>query len=78
MSALIQPVIGDTPSQEVELLRQQVNVLVAYVVALQAAVAGSSDYATLKTAIGAVDVSGLRTIALTRTPAPAPRFPTHG
>ena len=78
MSALVQPVIGDTPSTEVELLRRQVNVLVQYVVDLQAAVAASSDYATLKTGVAAIDVDGLRTIELT-VPVPLPPLlPTHG
>lgn len=78
MSALVQPVIGDTPSEEVELLRRQHNVMVKYVTDLEAAVAAAADFAAFKTAVGLLDVTGFRTIALTRTVPLKGLFPTHG
>lgn len=72
-----QPVIADTPSQEVELMRVQLNNLMNYVNALQAAVAASTAYADLKTGIAAVDVTKLALIVPTKKIPPARRFPTH-
>lgn len=76
MAAKIQPVIADTGSVEVLLTRQQVNILVTALEAVQAA-AALADFATFATAMAAIDLSSLRQIVATKElPAP-PLFPVE-
>lgn len=78
MAVTVQPVIGDSGSDEVELLRRQVNILVNFVDTLMTQIAGNANYTDFQTDMAAVDITDLREIALTRN-IPLPRqFPTHG
>jgi hypothetical protein len=77
MAVLDQPVLGDLGSEEVELMRAQLNLAITFIDNFKIALAAAADLAALKTAVAALVTTDMRTIVLTKTLPPARRFPTH-
>lgn len=80
MALLTQPVIADLGSNEVELMRQNLNRALVFIDAFKTALAAAADLAALKTAVAALVTSDMVLVVPTRNvPASAqPQFPTHG
>ena len=56
MAATTQPIVGDTPSDEVTLALQQITLLVEWVTAFDEALADAADLTALKAAVADIDI----------------------
>lgn len=73
--ATSQTVVGDTPSDEVRILREQVNRLTTQVEALLAATQ-EADFATFKTTSAGISTTSNVTITVSPSSPTPRRFPT--